>query len=204
MLFPTRCKTQSHSPFSPIPEPCRRCCRSSRDCRPCRPKPQGWYPGEGRGQVGNRDLAPPPPQALFLLLSAALVFLRICFPVSSNCFSCWISRSHPFLRGRLPLLGLSCLQPWLFWDGPAPSILCRQQRRVCARGAHLLASPPSHVISSRGLQRSAAAHATDDPASGWKRKFTGTQGSGLVLGPCGAKGGSQMETAGFGVSQTWL
>ena len=54
------------------------------------------------------------------------------------------------------------------------------------------------------LQRSAAAHATDDPASGWKRKFTGTQGSGLVLGPCGAKGGSQMETAGFGVSQTWL
>ncbi|XP_055439979.1 ubiquilin-4 isoform X4 [Bubalus kerabau] len=107
-------------------------------------------------------------------------------------------------RGRLPLLRLSCLQPWLFWDGPAPSILCRQQRRVCARGAHLLASPPSHVISSRGLQRSAAAHATDDPASGWKRKFTGTQGSGLVLGPCGAKGGSQMETAGFGVSQTWL
>lgn len=31
-----------------------------------------------------------------------------------------------------------------------------------------------------------------------ERKFTGTQGSGLVLGPtCSAKGGSQVETSWF-------
>jgi hypothetical protein len=45
-LFPNRCKTQSLSPSSPIPGPCRPCCRSSRDYRPSRLKPLGWYPGK--------------------------------------------------------------------------------------------------------------------------------------------------------------
>lgn len=90
-LFPTRCRTQSHSPSLPIPEPCRHCCRSSRDYRPCRPRPLGWYPGEGRvvgGQQGSGNFSPS--TLLSATLSASFLSLRVCFPVSSNCFSFWI------------------------------------------------------------------------------------------------------------------
>lgn len=106
--------------------------------------------------------------------------LRVSFPISSNHFSLWISRPHPFLRGGALPLGLSCLQPWLLWDVPDPSTLGRQQCRVCTRGSHLLASRASHIVSNRGLQCSAAAYAADDPAFGWKWKLTGTWGSGAA------------------------
>ncbi|XP_055439983.1 ubiquilin-4 isoform X7 [Bubalus kerabau] len=41
------------------------------------------------------------------------------------------------------------------------------------QGLQTLQTEAPGLVPSRGLQRSAAAHATDDPASGWKRKFTG-------------------------------
>lgn len=60
-LFPTRCRTQSPSPSSPTPVPCRHCSRSSRACRPYRPRPLGWYPGEGGGGWAARSGLLPPP-----------------------------------------------------------------------------------------------------------------------------------------------
>lgn len=124
-------------------------------------------------------------------------------------FSCFfqllsfrISRSHPFLRGRLPPFGLFCLQPWLLRDVPDPCTLSKQQRRACTRGPHLLTSPTSH-FSLGGFQCSAAAHAADDPAFGRKWKLTGTRAAGLVLEPPlhpgGVRGRSRMERA----EQAW-
>ena len=186
-LFPTRCRTQSHSPSLPIPEPCRHCCRSSRDYRPCRPRPLGWYPGEGRGAGGQQGSSNFSPSTLLsATLSASFVSLRVCFPVSSNCFSFWISHSHPFLGCHLLPLGLSCLQPWLLWDVPDPSTLSRQQRRVYARGPHFLTSHASHIFSNRGFQHPAATHAADDPAFGWKWKLTGADARSEISAAAGA------------------
>lgn len=127
------------------PEPCRRCCRSSRDCRPCRPRPpragtQVRAGAGGQQGSGSSSLKPFPaalsspcvPEDLFSCFFQLLFLLDLAF--------------LPFLRGQhLPLLGLSCLQPWLFGMARPPASSAGSTR-VCARGAH--PSPALPVTSS--------------------------------------------------------
>lgn len=84
---------------------------------------------------------------------------------------------------HIPHLSVSCLQPWLLWDGPDARTLSRQQHGVCTRGPRFLAGPAGRVSFSWGVQCSAAAHAADDPALGRKRKRTGAWAAGLVPAP---------------------
>ncbi|CAO2598770.1 Ubqln4 [Lemmus lemmus] len=76
-------------------------------------------------------------------------------------------------------------KPWLLGDIPDLCISGRQLW-VCSRGPHPLPRPTSHASSHGRFQCTAAAHAADDPASGWKWKFTGADARSEISAAVGA------------------
>lgn len=107
------------------------------------------------------------------------------------------SRPLPLpLSAASPPLGL-CLQPRLLRDGPDARTRGRRQHGVRARGPRFLAGPAGRTFSSWGVQcAAAAAHATDDPALGRKRKLTGAWAAGPAPGHC--------VHPGVGLGLAWL
>lgn len=179
------------------PEPCRRCCRSAGTADITNPRPQGWYPGEGRGQVGNRDPGSSSPSSPFPAALSSLVSLRDLFSCFFNCFSCLDLASYPFLRAISPFSVSPACSLGSFGMARPPA--SQQVATQSAPGAHpYMASQSSHLQQGPPAPQQQLMQQMIQLLAG--RKFTGTQGSGLVLGPCSAKGGSQVETSWFWVN----